>query len=143
MHIKKEILIDAKSEKIFQIFSDLERWHQWGGCIIKAMWISGREWQPESMFLQTVRGFGMIKKFDSKVKILESEPCKKVTWTGTRKLINGTHTFEFKGIGNKTKVSNFENFRGILAPVLFPLFKNNFEIYFEQFLEGLKKEAEK
>ena len=143
MLIKKEILINADVKKVWKIFCKLERWNAWSGCIIQARWIYGEKWKPESMFLQTVKGFGIIKKFDSKVKLLEVESYKKATWSGTRKLINGTHTFEFQKIGGKTKVRNFENFKGILAPVLFPMFKNNFELYFGQFLEGLKKEAER
>ena len=143
MIVQKEILIDANMEKVWKIFSGIGEWHKWSGCIINAEWTLGDKWKPESEFLQTVKGFGIIRQFDSKVRLLESEPCKKVTWRGTRKLISGTHTFEFLRMRNKTKVLNFEHFKGPLAPLLFPMFKNNFEHNFEQFLAGLKRESEK
>lgn len=143
MLIKKEILISADISKVWKIFSQLENWPKWSGCILKAKWISEDEWKKDSLFAQTAKGFGFIKQFKSDVRIVEIKPYKKVKWTGTRKLINGTHAFEFIKIDGKTKVINHEYFKGLLAPVLFPLFKNDFELHFEQFLNGLKKEAEK
>ena len=142
MLIKKEILINADVKKVWKIFCELERWHEWGGYIIKTKWMSKRKWKKGSQFLQVVNGFVPIKKFESTPRIIKIKNYKIVAWSGTRKLIRGEHTFEFQKIGSKTNVINFENFKGLLAPILFPLMKNNFEIYFEQFLEGLKKEAE-
>ena len=70
-------------------------------------------------------------------------PYKSVTWTGTRSLIKGIHTFKFEKINKKTKVTNIEYFKGPLAPIIFPFIKNKFEIYFERFLNGLKRKVEK
>lgn len=143
MLVKKEIIINADVKKVWKVFSELEKWHEWGGYILKAQWLSKRRWQVGSQFAQIVKGFGPIRKLESNPKIIEIRNYSHVTWTGTRKLIRGIHTFKFQKIGNKTKVSNIEYFRGLLAPVLSPLIKNNFDLYFEQFLNGLKKEAEK
>ncbi len=143
MLIKKEILIDADIKKVWKIFSELEKWPQWGGYIITTRWISKGKWKKNSKFLQIVKGFGFIKKFISNPKIIEIKQCRIIKWAGTRKFIKGVHTFKFNKIGNKTKVTNIEYFEGLLAPILFPFIKSNFEQYFEQFLKGLKKEAEK
>ena len=143
MLIKKEILINADIKKVWKIFSELEKWPQWGGYIITARWISKRKWKKNSEFLQIIKGFGLIKKLKSNPKIIEVKPCRIIKWTGTRRFIKGVHTFKFNKIGNKTEVTNIEYFEGLLAPVLSPFIKNNFETYFEQFLIGLKNEAEK
>ena len=143
MQIKKEILINADLKKVWKIFCQLEEWPKWGGYILKSQWLSRRKWAVSSQFAQTGRCVGPIKKFESKPKILEIKKYSCVTWSGTRKLIRGIHTFKFQKIGNRTKVSNIEHFKGILAPLVFPFIKNNFNFYFEEFLNGLKKEAEK
>ena len=142
-HIKKEILIKSDIANVWKVFCELEKWPLWGGYIIKSEWISGKGWAKNSRFSQTVKGFWLISKFKSEPRILEVVPFKRVKWAGTRKLIKGTHTFLFKKIGRNTKVSNLENFSGILAPFVLPVMRGNFESYFEQFLEGLKRESER
>mgnify|MGYP001614861096 CR=1 FL=1 len=143
MQIKKEILINADVKKVWKIFSKLERWSMWSDCITNAKWISKTEWKTGSKFTQTVKGFGIFRAFKSNPVILDVKLFKLISWSGTRKLIKGVHTFKFQKIGNKTKVLNIEHFRGLLAPFIFPLIKNKFGLYFEQFLNGLKIEAEK
>ena len=115
MLIKKEILINANIKKVWKIFSQLENWPKWSGCILKAKWISKDKWKKDSQFMQTVKGFGFIKQFKSNVKVIEIKPYKKVKWAGTRKLIKGTHAFEFIKIKGKTKVINPGPFGKILV----------------------------
>lgn len=143
MLIKKEILINADIKKVWKIFCELENWPKWGGYIIKTKWLTKTKWKDGSQFLQIVKGFGPMRKFKSTPKIIKIKNYNIIIWSGTRKLIRGEHAFEFQKIGSKTKVVNFEDFKGTLAPILFPLMKKNFEAYFKQFLKGLKKEAEK
>jgi len=141
--IKKEIMINANIKKVWNIFCQLENWPKWSGYITKTKWLSKQKWKVGSRFTQTIKGFGLFKDFKSIPKIVEIKPYKIITCAGTRKLIKGTHRFKFQKIGNKTKVVNIEYFTGPLAPIVFPLIKNKFEFYFEQFLNGLKKDAEK
>ena len=143
MLIKKEIVINSDVKKVWKMFCQLEGWPKWGGYIIDTRWIFGEKWKKGSQFLQVVKGFGVIKQLKSLAKVLEVKNYNAIKWAGTRKFIKGTHTFKFEKIGNKTRVTNIENFTGLLAPVIFPLIKNKFNMYFEQFLNGLKKEAEK
>lgn len=143
MLIKKEVTINADVKKVWKTFSELEKWPVWSSCILKTRWLTREKWKKNSMFSQTIKGFGLIKQLKSKVKLISAEPFRKVTWVGARKLINGTHTFEFVRIGSRTKVLNYEAFKGPLAPILFPLVRKNFEICFGQFLDGLKKESER
>ena len=143
MIIKKEIIINSDIKKVWKIFSQIEEWHEWGGYILNAKWLSKSKWKINSMFVQSIKGFLFVEYYNSECIILKINPYKFVEWTGTRKLIRGVHFFKFTKIGNKTKVSNIEYFKGPLAPIIFPFIRNKFKLYFEQFLNGLKKEAEK
>jgi hypothetical protein len=143
MKIKKEIVIDADVKKVWKAFSDLERWPEWSGYILRAKWLTSRRWENNSRFTQTIKGFFVFNKFVSFPKIIDVEPYRCVTWTGTRRLIRGIHTLKFEKINKITKVTNLEFFRGPLAAIIFPLVKNKFNLYFKQFLEGLKRECEK
>ncbi len=136
-------MINADVKKVWKIFCQLENWPKWGGYIIETKWLSKEKWEEDSRFMQIVMGFGFIKQFKSQPRILEVKTYDTIAWTGTRKLIKGVHTFKFEKISNKTKVTNIENFTGLLAPIIFPVIKSKFNIYFQQFLNGLKKEAEK
>ena len=142
MLVKKEVLISADIKKVWEVFSQLENWPKWGGYILKTKWISGSRWERNSKFVQKISGFLFIDSYSSRCEILEIRKLKFVEWRGTRKLMQGTHSFKFQKTGKKTKVSNIEYFKGPLAPLIFPLIKNKFEIYFEQFNQGLKNECE-
>ncbi len=143
MTIKKETIINADIKKVWNVFSELEKWPDWSGYHIDAKWNSKNKWKKGSEFMQHSKGFGIIPNFKSNSKIIEIEPYSRVTWAGTRSWIKGTHTLEFKKVRNKTKVINKEVFTGLLSPIFYPLIKKKFNEYFADFLIGLKKEAEK
>ena len=143
MLVNKEIIINADIKKVWRIFSRLEEWPKWGGYIIKTKWLSKRKWKTGAMLKQTIKGFDIMKEYTSISKIIEAKPYNLVIWTGTGLLVRGIHTIKFEKIDKKTKVSNIEQLKGPLAPIIAPFVKDKFEIYFEQFLDGLKIEAEK
>ena len=142
MQIYKEVEVNAPINKVWKIFSQLEKWPKYCDCIKKASWTSPKKWALNSAFMQIIE-MGPIKRI-SYPRIIEIERDKYVTWTGTGSLVQGVHTLMFERTSNnKTKVINKEYFKGILAPIIFPFIKNKFEEYFWQFLSGLKKESEK
>ena len=142
MKLTKEIVIKASSQKVWKIFSQLEKWPKYCDCIKKAYWNSPKKWALNSTFVQTIK-IGPIKRI-SYPRIIKIERGKYVTWAGTGSLVQGVHTLMFEKISNKkTKAVNKEHFKGILAPIIFPFIKNKFEEYFWQFLNGLKRESEK
>ena len=142
MKLAKEIIISASSQKVWKAFSQLEKWPKYCDCIKKAYWTSPKKWFLNSTFMQIIR-IGPIKRI-SYPRIINIKRGNYVTWTGTGSLVQGVHTLIFEKISNnKTKAVNTEYFKGILAPIIFPLIKNELDDYFGQFLEGLKKESEK
>lgn len=143
MQVKKEIIINASPEKVWDIFSDIERWPEICDYISKVQWTSETRWNLNSTFQQVVKNIVPFRNLVSNAKIISINPGKSVTWCGSRKLIRGFHTLNFEGLNEQTKVINIEKFKGPLAPILFPFIKRRFERYFEQFLIGLKREVEK
>jgi len=142
MIIKKYILINSPPKKVWKSFSQLEKWPEYCNYIEKAYWTSPKKWALNSTFVQIIK-IGLIRRV-SHPKIIKIKKGKYATWTGTGSLVQGIHSLKFEKIGkNKTKVINKEYFKGPLAFIIFPLIKNKFEKYFEQFLKGLKKESEK
>ena len=141
--IKKEIIINAPVKRVWKIFSDIERWPELSDYISKAYWTTSKKWTLDSSFTQIILGIVPFMNNVSHIRFIKIIPAKIVTWTGSRKLIRGVHTLKFENINNKTKVINLEYFKGPLAPFIFPFIKNRFERFFEQFLRGLKAEAEK
>src|SRR3989338_9223241 len=132
MQIYKEVEVNAPINKVWKIFSQLEKWPKYCDCIKKACWTSPKKWALNSAFMQIIE-MGPIKRI-SYPRIIEIERDKYVTWTGTGSLVQGVHTLMFERTSNnKTKVINKEYFKGILAPIIFPFIKNKFEEYFWQF----------
>lgn len=110
--------------------------------IKKAYWTSPEKWYLDLTFVQIIKLWS-IKRV-SHPRIIKIKKGKYVTWTGTGHLVQGVHTIVFEKISkNKSKVVNEEYFKGILAPIIFPFIKGKFDRYFEQFLDGLKRECEK
>jgi|TARA_B100001964_G_scaffold244700_1_gene327339 hypothetical protein len=142
MRIHKEIIIDAPVKEVWNVFSEVEEWPALCSNIVKIYWTSREKWSLNSTFTQIVKNITPLRII-SHTKVIKIMPYKSVTWTGTRSLIKGIHTFKFEKINKKTKVTNIEYFKGPLAPIIFPFIKNKFEIYFERFLNGLKRKVEK
>jgi len=141
--IKREIIVNSDIKKVWRIFSQLENWPKWGYYILGAKWLSKSRWKPNSMFIQKIRGFLFFKVYNSKCRILKVEKYKLIKWEGTRKLIQGVHILKFEKIGNKTKFSNIEYFKGPLASFIYPLVKKRFNFDYGKFNSGLKREVEK
>lgn len=142
MKLAKEIIINTSSQKVWKSFSHIEKWPKYCDCIKKAYWTSPKKWSLNSTFTQVIK-IGILKRV-SYPRIIKIKRGKYVTWTGTGSLVQGVHTLIFEKINNrKTKVVNKEYFKGILALIIFPFIKSKFEGYFEQFLNGLKRECEK
>ena len=139
--IKRYIIINSSPKKIWDVFCDIEKWPQLTSFISKAYWNNDKKWTLDSSFTQVLVNIVPWKRV-SKTKFKEIIPMKSVTWTGTGYLLVGVHTLKFEKIGNKTKVSNIEYFKGPLAPFVTPLIKSKFEAYFEEFLKGLKRKVE-
>jgi len=141
LKINKSIIIDASPSETWEVFSELEKWPKYCDYITKAYWTSKERWNSHSTFVQVMKGIGPFN-YTSHPKIIKIKKQNFVAWTGTGSLVQGVHTLTFQKINNKTKVINKEYFKGILAPIIFPFIKKKFEEYFEQFLNGLKRETE-
>ncbi|MBI2650896.1 SRPBCC family protein [Candidatus Woesearchaeota archaeon] len=138
----KEIIINAPRKRVWEVFSELEKWPEWSNYALKTYWTSEKKWALGSRFVQLLKGVFFLKKLKSNPTIIEIKPAAYVTWIGSRVVIKGKHTLIFEDAGSKTRVINKESFTGILAIFIVPFIKKRFNYHFEQFLIGLKKKCE-
>ena len=142
IRIKQQIFIHASPKRAWEVFSKLENWPKLNPIYIYAKHISGPKWSVGSRF-EFLSDYGFIKS-KAKPIVLRSNPPNFIEWIGTKHFLKGKHSFTFKKIKNGTEVTNYEEFTGIGLPIIRILnLKPKVENSFKQFLQGLKKEAEK
>ena len=140
--IKQKIFIHAPAEKVWKVFTNLEKWPKMNPIYKYAKHIKGYPWAKGSMFeFQSDYGFLKTK---AKPIILKSNPPYFIEWIGTKPLIKGKHSFTFRKVRNGTEVINYEEFNGIGLLIINILkLKPKIEKSFKYFMQGLKREAER
>ena len=140
--IKQKIFINASPEKVWKVFTDLNKWAKMNPIYKYAKHIKGHPWAKGSMF-EFKSDYGMLKA-KAKPIILRVNAPNFIEWIGTRPLIKGKHSFTFKKVKNGTEVINYEEFGGIGLPIINILkLKPKIEKSFKLFMQGLKREAER
>ena len=140
--INQKIFINAPPEKVWKIFSDLNKWAKMNPVYRYAKHVSGIPWTKDSMFeFQSDYGFLKTK---ARPRILRINPPYFIEWIGTKPFIKGKHSFTFRKVKNGTEVINYEEFDGIGLPIVKLLnLKPKVEDSFKEFNLGLKREAER
>ena len=90
--IKRTIFIKANTRKVWDIFTDLEKWPSFNPKYLYAMHVSGKPWNVGSKF-KFMTKYGVIKS-KSLTKILKCKPPEEVTWIGTKPFIKGKVMFQ-------------------------------------------------
>jgi hypothetical protein len=87
----------ASPERIWEIFSDLEKWPTWTKPLItKAKWVHGNEWLSGAQFEQTVNyGFPFSGK-PSVETIKDCIPAQSVAWLKSAKGVKTIHLWYFQ-----------------------------------------------
>jgi hypothetical protein len=139
--IYSEIIINASPDKVWNIFTDFEKYPLWNpfikslkGTVIKEKNIEVILQAPEK------------KPMTFKPKVLVFDTLKEFRWIGKlgiSRLFDGEHIFELKNNGNGTTTFiQYERFRGLLVPFLNKMLDNNTKEGFMQMNEALKMRCE-
>lgn len=140
--IKQSIFINAPPERVWKVFSDLDKWAKMNPVYKYAKHINGDKWAKGSRF-EFKSDYGFFK-FVANPVILKASPPNFIEWIGTKPLIKGKHSFTFRKVKNGTEVINYEEFDGIGLPIINILnLKPKIEKSFKLFMQGLKREAER
>jgi hypothetical protein len=139
--VYSEILIKASPEKVWNIFTDFEKYPLWNP-FIKSLKGTPAVRKNIEVFLQPPANKGM--RFKPKVLVYDS--LHEFRWIGKlfiSRLFDGEHAFILKD--NKDGTTTFiqyERFRGILVPFLKKMLDNNTRAGFNQMNESLRIRCE-
>ncbi len=139
--IYSEIIIKASAEKVWQIFTNFEKYPEWNPFIksLKGMPAEGKKIEA---FLQLPEKKGMIFK----PIILVNDSLKEIRWIGKLfigRLFDGEHVFKLKDNKDGTVTFiQYERFRGILIPFMRKMLDNNTRAGFNLMNIALKQRCE-
>ncbi|WP_291372228.1 SRPBCC family protein [Cyclobacterium sp.] len=131
----KTITINASSEKVWKVMTNIDNWARWQTDITKAK-LNG-ELKPETTFDWKTGGV----KIHSTLHTVE--PFKNFGWTGKTFGMCAIHNWTLTENNGQTKVSVDESMEGFFAKLLKKLFNKNLEKGMQNWLDLLKQECEK
>lgn len=141
--VRTQVTIDAPVERVFQILTDIERYHDWNPLIVLAR---GRVEPGEKLDI-SIRLPGK-PDMPYVVQILRIVPDREFVWIGRMKMkgiLDGMHFFELSPEGaNRVRVVQREEFRGLLVPLVWKSFLDTrMRKGFEAVNRNLKELAER
>lgn len=131
----KTITINASSEKVWAVMTNVDNWATWQTDISKPK-LNG-ELKPETTFDWKTGG----AKIHSTLHTVES--FKNFGWTGKTFGMFAIHNWTLNKKDGQTIVSVNESMEGFFAKILKKSFNRNLEKGMQTWLELLKKESEK
>jgi hypothetical protein len=139
--LRSEVVIDAPSERVWNILTDFATFPEWNPFIRVA---SGRIVIGERLTITLQPSGGRRTTF--RPTVLRSEPNKELRWLGRLGipgLFDGQHIFELQSSGNSsTHFVQREQFSGIILPFLVGTLRNQTAHGFNEMNEALRKRAE-
>lgn len=130
----KTITINANTEKVWQVMTDIDNWANWQTDISKPK-LNG-ELKPETTFDWKTGG----AKIHSTLHTVE--PFNDFGWTGKTFGMFAIHNWTLTENNGQTTVSVDESMEGFFAKFLKKSFNKNLEKGMQTWLELLKKECE-
>lgn len=131
----KQITIDANSEKVWKVMTDINNWAHWQTDISKSK-LNGTL-KPETTFDWKTGG----AKIHSILHTVE--PYQYFGWTGTTFGMFAIHNWILNESNGKTMVTVHESMEGFLAKLFKISFNKNLKKGMLNWLELLKSECEK
>ena len=139
--IETEIEIDAPTERVWETFSDFDRWPDWNPFVVR---LTGRVAVGEQVEvrLEPPGGRGATLK----PKIVVIEPGKQMSWLGhllVPRIFDGEHQFRFESIdGDRTRFIHREEFGGLLVGLVLRMVRDSTTRGFEAMNQALKERVE-
>lgn len=131
----RTITINANSEKVWAIMTNIDNWATWQTDISKAK-LNG-ELKPGTTFDWKTGGIKIHSTLHTVV------PYKNFGWTGKTFGMFAIHNWTLTESNGQTKVSVEESMEGFFAKLLKKSFNKNLEKGMQNWLDLLKKECEK
>jgi len=140
--IQTEIIINASSEMVWDMLTDLNNFKNWNPFIVSSKGVI----QTGTQLTNTINLEGQ-KPQTFTPTILEVESGKSFSWLGSlfiKGLFDGEHYFKLEKINDaKTRLIHGEKFSGLLSKLILKLIGEQTKSGFIKMNEALKKEVEK
>lgn len=137
MIIKTSILIKAKPERVWEIFTDFASYPSWNPFVLT---LTGVVKEGNSIEVQ-------LPDMKFNPVVLKYQPNKELTWRGKllfKGLFDGTHSFKLTDLKNgTTRFEHSEKFSGILVPLFTKMLNTKTKLGFIEMNEHLKKLVER
>ena len=141
-NLKTEITIKAPVSKVWQVLMDYESYPEWNPFIKE---VKGNT-QPGGKLEATIQPPNKNPMQFTPV-VLKNEANKEFRWLGhlfVKGLFDGEHYFQLEYLSeNQTKLTQGENFTGVLAGLLLNMIGDNTLKGFELMNQALKERVEK
>jgi uncharacterized protein YndB with AHSA1/START domain len=129
--------IDASSERVWSIISDVEHWHEWTPSVR-----SVRKFGGDNLRVGTRAIIRQPKMPPALWRVTALEPGRSFTWVsrGPGMLVTARHSVESTGRGSRATLSIA--YDGLLTPLLLWMTKDINEPYLAMEANGLKRRSE-
>lgn len=136
-----EIEIEATPDRAWEVLTDFATYHDWNPFIVQA---AGQP-VPGTRLELHMRLSGR-RPTTIRPEVLEADPAHRLRWLGrllVPGLFDGEHTFTLHPAGpGRTRLTQHEEFRGLLAPLVLKLIAKPTLVSFNQMNQALKARAE-
>lgn len=139
--VEESVEIAASPEKVWKVFTDEQSWTKWNPVIRSVRSLRGTPWTMGWEF-EFVCKNPPLPPLKVRPIVLEVSVPSLVRWFGTAPGVSGTHWFLFEKSETGTRATSYEEFTGVLAPLL-RLFRGLTAKMIRRWLQALKKECEK
>lgn len=131
----KTILINAKTEKVWSVLTNIDQWPSWQKDIAKSKLYGTLK--PDATFEWKSGGLTI------RSTIQDINECRRIGWTGKTMGILAIHNWKLTEENRQTKVEVEESMEGFLATLLSTMFNKQLETGMQNWLHMLKAECEK
>ena len=139
--IHTEIGINASPEKVWNILTDFSAFPEWNTFMPSAE----GELEEGARLNVVVRPMGG-KGMTIKPTVLKVDENRELRWRGAlllNGLFSGEHSFIIQGVSEgKVRFMHSESFKGVLAPLMWPIIRKSTRRGFEAMNEALRDRAE-
>ena len=139
--IETDIEIDAPVEQVWATFSDFERWPDWNPFVVS---LKGNVAVGEKLEVRLQPPGGKPMTF--KPKVVAHEADRELRWLGhllVPGVFDGEHHFSVETVdGGRTRFTQREEFRGLLAGLTLRLIRDKTTRGFEAMNQALKDRVE-
>lgn len=139
--IRTDITIEGTAEDVWRVLMDFDSYPEWNPFIRS---IEGSTSNGEK--ITAVLGATGKRPFTISPTIQEHDAPSRFAWLGsigTKGVFDGHHQFELAESRTNTHFLHYEEFSGILAPLIAPLIRSSTERGFNEMNEALKIRVER